>query len=132
MMQDRNNHQLRNQGLGQDIEAKIHAKFPLLGECVRQLVEKLHPLQVILFGSYAKGLERPDSDLDFLLVLDQGFNPNSTRMQAIRQARQILKPVHCPKDVLVFNDSEVSQWKESLNHIIGQAFHEGWTLYERP
>ena len=36
---------------------------------VRQIVETFQPDQVILFGSYAKGEQRKDSDVDLLVVM---------------------------------------------------------------
>lgn len=103
-----------------------------LDGCMNQLVGTLHPTKIVLFGSYAKGTANADSDIDILLVLHQGFTAELTRMSAIRQARQILRPIHCPKDVLVFNNAEVLEWIDSPNHIIGQAFQEGIMLYEQP
>lgn len=114
-----------------NIPVKIHESFPNLQQCVQEVVEKLDPANVILFGSYAIGQERPDSDVDILLVMDHPLNPPLTRMEAIRQARRIFKPIHRPKDILVFKDDEVRQWQDSLNHVIGRAMREGVSLYER-
>ncbi len=37
---------------------------------VRQIAEQFHPESIILFGSYAYGTPRPDSDVDLLVVMD--------------------------------------------------------------
>src|SRR3974377_855872 len=42
-----------------------------LGEAVARLVEGLHPRAIILFGSRARGTNRPDSDYDLLVVSAQ-------------------------------------------------------------
>jgi uncharacterized protein len=42
-----------------------------LGEAVKRLVEGLHPRAIILFGSRARGTDRPDSDYDLLVVSEQ-------------------------------------------------------------
>jgi predicted nucleotidyltransferase len=34
------------------------------------LVEKYHPVKIILFGSYAYGIVDEDSDLDLLIIID--------------------------------------------------------------
>jgi predicted nucleotidyltransferase len=40
------------------------ATASLIRRMVRRMVEQFHPEQVILFGSYARGDARPDSDVD--------------------------------------------------------------------
>ena len=43
----------------------------LLAEVTRKLVEALHPLKIILFGSYAYGQPHKYSDLDIMVVVDR-------------------------------------------------------------
>ena len=47
-------------------------RFPqkAIDEVVRQIAENFHPQQIILFGSYARGNPRPESDVDLLVVMD--------------------------------------------------------------
>ncbi len=45
-------------------------------DVVRQIVEKFHPQKIILFGSYARGNPRPESDLDILVVMDTPLSEN--------------------------------------------------------
>jgi len=44
----------------------------LLDELVRRSVESVHPLQITLFGSAARGEMGPHSDLDVLVVMPDG------------------------------------------------------------
>src|ERR1043165_9865833 len=41
-----------------------------IDQVVRQIVEKFHPQKIILFGSYARGNPRPESDVDLLVVME--------------------------------------------------------------
>lgn len=41
-----------------------------IDEIVRQIVEKFQPQKIILFGSYARGNPRPESDVDLLVVME--------------------------------------------------------------
>ena len=38
-------------------------------EMTRRFVETLHPVKIILFGSYAKDTYRDDSDYDFYIIM---------------------------------------------------------------
>ncbi len=41
-----------------------------IDDIVRQIVEKFQPQKIILFGSYAYGDPRPESDVDLLVVME--------------------------------------------------------------
>ena len=41
---------------------------------MKKMVEAVHPLRIILFGSAARGDMRPDSDIDLLIVMPEGAN----------------------------------------------------------
>jgi predicted nucleotidyltransferase len=41
-----------------------------IDDVIRQIAEKFEPEKIILFGSYARGNPRPESDVDLLVVMD--------------------------------------------------------------
>lgn len=41
-----------------------------IDEVVRAIAERFQPQQIILFGSYASGDPRPESDVDLLVVME--------------------------------------------------------------
>jgi predicted nucleotidyltransferase len=41
-----------------------------IDQVVKQIVEKFTPQKIILFGSYARGDYRPESDVDLLVVME--------------------------------------------------------------
>jgi predicted nucleotidyltransferase len=53
-------------------EATMQPDPSVLDRLVKQIVEAVHPLRTILFGSAARGEMGPDSDLDFLVVVPEG------------------------------------------------------------
>lgn len=94
------------------------------------IVETLHPERIILFGSLARGNANEDSDIDLLVVVDEGFQERS-RWRELRKIRKLLASFPMPKDILLYSRDEVARWQHSANHIITHALQEGISLYER-
>jgi predicted nucleotidyltransferase len=101
----------------------------LLKEMTRAVVEAVHPEQVLVFGSHARGDATADSDVDLLVVEKEPFALGRSRRHELRQIRRALSRFPVPKDVLVYSRDEVERWKASRNHIIRKAYREGKVLY---
>lgn len=87
--------------------------------------DAMHPLQVLLFGSYADGTATEDSDLDLLVVMESS-EPRYKRGAAIRN---LFWPPKAPMDILVYTPDEVSRWNGVSNHVLTNAFKTGKVLY---
>jgi uncharacterized protein len=104
-------------------------KNELFREICDVIVAELHPQKILLFGSYARGEEQPDSDIDLLIVGQQGAQ--ESRIQSLGRLYQALGHVPVSKDLLLYSPDEVDTWKDARNHVIAHAFREGRVLYER-
>lgn len=100
-------------------------------EIIERILKEIDAEKVILFGSRARGVNRKDSDLDLLIIKKGEFKTNQSRWEEIIRIRKALKGVKIPKDILIFTESEVDYWKDSLNHIIPTCLREGKVLYAR-
>ena len=110
----------------------IRVTDTLLDQMVRIIVAEVDPEQVILFGSHARGDQREDSDVDFVVVETEPFGKSrNRRMEAVRLWKA-LSAFLVPKDILVYSSEEVELWRDSSTHVLGRALREGRTLYERP
>jgi predicted nucleotidyltransferase len=61
------------------------------------VVERLKaadPYKIVLFGSYAKGNAKPDSDIDLMVILDSNYLPSSHREQ-VRYRSQVRDLIRC-------------------------------------
>ena len=50
-----------------------------IDDVVDQIATQFDPKQIILFGSYAYGRPRPESDVDLLVVMDTPFKEREQR-----------------------------------------------------
>jgi predicted nucleotidyltransferase len=104
----------------------------LLQNMVKAIVEEVRPEKIILFGSWAKGQARPDSDVDFLVIESGPFSPERSRRKEMVRIWDALRHFVVPVDILLYNHEEVENWRNSLNHVVGIATREGKVVYERP
>ncbi len=96
-------------------------------QMAERIVARLNPDMVVLFGSYARGGARPDSDIDLLVVMS--FT-GSARVAASR-VYGTLHDRTFPVDVVVVTPEQVRRYREQVGTIIYPALREGRVLYER-
>jgi predicted nucleotidyltransferase len=99
----------------------------LLQEAVQRILSVGSPEKIVLFGSWARGQARPDSDLD-LLIIEESDLPRYRRAGRYRMALLGLFPA---KDIVVWTPSEVALWRDVPNAFITAILAEGRVLYER-
>jgi predicted nucleotidyltransferase len=96
-----------------------------LYEIVRRIVEAVHPLRVILFGSTARGEAGPQSDFDMLIVVPDGTHRFETTQAVYRHLRGLRVGV----DVVVATESDVREYGNSPVLIYREALRDGRELY---
>lgn len=94
---------------------------------VQLLAEGPKVKRVILFGSYAQGKAREESDLDFL-VIESGLKARREEMVRLRAQ---LRPLGIPVDVMVADASQFETWKAIPGTALFEAARHGQVLYER-
>ena len=99
----------------------------LMDEIVRRVVETARPERIVLFGSRARGDERPDSDLDLLVIADSS-EPRYRRSAPLYGA---LSDIMTPMDILVYTPEEVAEWSGVRQAFVTTAVREGKVLYEK-
>jgi uncharacterized protein len=81
--------------------------------------------RIVVFGSHARGTAQADSDLD-LLVIEPEVKDRAREMVRLRRA---LRPMRIPVDVLVYSESEVSQWGDQPGSALYWALREGQVMH---
>lgn len=82
---------------------------------------------MILFGSYAAGAPDAGSDVDFLVVQQDGFS----RRREIVRLQETLSPLRIPAEVIVVSHDEAAQ-PERAGDAVRDALADGVVLYESP
>jgi uncharacterized protein len=98
----------------------------LLDEIVNRLVQRLHPEQVILFGSHAYGEPTEDSDIDLLVIVSDS---DETRHHRASNAYDALWGMTAPTEILVLTRQEVERSSTVIASLAYQAIHKGKVLY---
>ncbi|MBE9111912.1 nucleotidyltransferase domain-containing protein [Nodosilinea sp. LEGE 07298] len=103
----------------------------LLEQITEAILRSVAPEQIVLFGSRAKGLNQPDSDIDFLIVEAEPLGLNRSRRKEPTKVWKALSPFGISVDVLMLSTEEETKWQHSRNHIIVRVIAKGKVLYER-
>lgn len=104
----------------------------ILKSMTDNIVEEVHPDEVVLFGSHAKGTAQVDSDLDFLVIVPDSEDARRHRRQLEGRLYRRLAPYPVSKDILLYTRSEVERWRGVPGHIVETSLREGKRLYARP
>jgi predicted nucleotidyltransferase len=99
---------------------------PYLSEAVDRIVRKFHPIRIILFGSWARGSAREDSDLDLLVVLPKVEHKRKAAIEVLRA----LNGLPIAKDVIVTTPKEIKERGQVVGNILHPALKEGKIIYE--
>lgn len=110
----------------------INVTRETLTEMTNAIVEAVHPDQIILFGSHARGDARATSDVDFLVVEAEPFTASRSRRKEMAKVSYALARYSVPIDILLYSREEFARWKNSPTHVIACALKDGKILYDRP
>ncbi len=100
---------------------------PPIDHVVRTIVQKLQPNRIILFGSFARGDEGPDSDLDLMVEMESDL-PLPERAMRIDD---LFTDRGWALDVWVYTPEEVRRWRDAIGSLVSIIESEGQVLYER-
>jgi predicted nucleotidyltransferase len=90
------------------------------------LIAAYHPARIYLFGSRARGVYRPDSDYDILIVI----NDDAPReLQSAGKAYEALWGIRVPVDVLVLTESAFNERLHVDTSLPSEVIREGKILH---
>jgi predicted nucleotidyltransferase len=96
-----------------------------IDDVVRQIAEKFHPQKIILFGSYARGNPRPESDVDLLVVME-------TKLKPVQQEIEICKKLDYEfgMDLLVYTPKILAERITLGDSFLREIVRDGKVVHE--
>lgn len=98
-------------------------------EIVTHLVTDYEPMQIILFGSFARGEAHRDSDIDLLIVKETNESPLERRVHVRRLVFQPERRI--PFSPLVLTPTELNQRLTMGDPFYREIMQQGKVLYAR-
>jgi predicted nucleotidyltransferase len=96
-----------------------------LSGLVERIVQVVHPLRIIVFGSAARGDATPGSDVDILVVMPEG----TPRRATARYLHTQLFGIPFAVDLIVTTPSHLEKHRDNLGLIYRTILAEGKELY---
>jgi predicted nucleotidyltransferase len=98
-----------------------------LPEAIDRITRRFNPVRIILFGSWARGEARADSDVDLLVVLPKVEHKRHMAIEILRA----LNGLPISKDVIVATPEEIQKRGNVIGNILRPALLEGKVIYEQ-
>jgi len=96
---------------------------------VKTAVEIAQPSRVILFGSWARGEAKWDSDLDLAVLMPDSAE---SELGAIhRRLRRKLEEIPMTIDLITATEGYANQFRSSINSIYYRILKDGQVAYDR-
>jgi predicted nucleotidyltransferase len=107
------------------IDVRTRIPETVIHDLARQVAEQFHPQRIILFGSYAYGQPRPESDVDLLVIME-------TSLKESRQAIEIRRNIDAlfGIDLLVYTPQRIAQRLKWGDSFLREIIERGIVLYE--
>ncbi len=96
-----------------------------LDRLVREVVKRVNPLRIVLFGSAARDESGEQSDIDLLVVMPEGVHRRRTAQKLYRE----IKGLRVPFDIVVATAQDLEKHKDNDGLIYKNALKEGIEVY---
>ena len=103
----------------------------ILTQLVEALVQALHPVRIVLFGSAARGDARPGSDIDLFVEVENGVLVGEASRKAYAAIGPLYPDVKRGVDIVVKDRAFVERYGDLVGTVLRPALREGKVLYAR-
>jgi len=106
----------------------MNYKIPSIAQIVNTIVSTVAPDKIILFGSYARGDYRTDSDVD-ILILKKGLT-NEREITGNLYLEFFNKKISTPIDLIAMDYDKYNRLSDNIGYIYKTIKREGVVIYE--
>ena len=96
-----------------------------LDRLVGEVVKRVNPLRIVLFGSAARDESGEQSDIDLLVVMPEGVHRRRTAQKLYRE----IKGLRVPFNIVVATAQDLEKHKDNDGLIYKNAIKEGIEVY---
>lgn len=101
----------------------------IIEEVKKRLIETYNPVEIYIFGSYARGTADEESDLDLLIIVDE-CDPKD-RYKAMSEGYRALFGLNISKDIIVLSKSEFDIAAKNPQRIFYHIKENGTQFYKK-
>ncbi len=103
----------------------MQSNHKTIDDLIGRIVDTVHPLRIVLFGSAARGEMGPDSDIDIMVVMPDGTH----RLNTTRYLYRRMFGFGFPVDIVVATPSILERHKNNIGLIYRTVLKEGKEVY---
>ena len=98
-----------------------------ISQIIETIKESIQPDKIYLFGSYAYGNPKENSDLDICIIK----NNFKDKQQELLKAKKSIFNIGGAMDILLFNGIDFSKRQDIWGSVQYEVSHKGIKVYER-
>lgn len=118
----------RNKMKNSPFDSKSSQRFSnALDNLIKSVVKEIDPIKILIFGSWARGDNKPDSDIDLLVVMPDGIHRRKTAQVLYRNIRGI----GIPFDLVIATTSDLEKHRNNIGLVYRTILSEGKEVYAR-
>lgn len=102
---------------------------PLLRTIAAEFQAAIPGAEVRLFGSRARGTERPDPDLDLLVTVPDAWLASHSRFEETGALGRKLAHHRIPIDLLLYSHREVQERRQYSQHVVTEPYRYGRDIH---
>jgi predicted nucleotidyltransferase len=105
----------------------MNQNLPIMEQIVALITSKVSPERIVLFGSYARGESKKNSDIDILIILKNLKNEREITGSLYKEL--LNEKISIPIDFLAIDFDKYNKLKDKIGYIYKTIEQEGQILY---